>query len=282
MAARTLFLTTPMMVGEDVRQLQEALKDPARPDLKNDDFLESPAGADGEFGEDTYRAVYRAKYWLGYTSPDHRATDKLVHFLNGTTPPTTKMKQLRRKRLAARPTKSPGLRKLEEALKHLGVKENPPDSNRVMFASFYDLAGPWCAMFVTFCGVKAGMTSYAKRPPGRWAYVPFMVADAKAGHHHYSITNNPVSGDDVAYDFPPRDGVAQHIGIFASEKDLRKIKAAALNDAIRRFGALGAAEFWSVEGNTMVGNDSNGGEVMLRKRRKQDVVAFMHPGGPFV
>jgi hypothetical protein len=28
----------------------------------------------------------------------------------------------------------------------------------------------------------------------------------------------------------------------------------------------------------MVGNESNGGEVMLRKRRKEDVLAFMHPG----
>jgi hypothetical protein len=276
--ARTLFLTSPMMVGDDVRALQKALKNPARPDLKDDDFLQSESGVDGEFGEDTHRAVFRAKYWLGYTNPDHKAADKLIKFLNGAMPPTSKMKQLRKKRLAALKAKTPGFRKLEIAVEHLGDKENPPGSNKVMFATFYDQPGPWCAMFVTFCGVKAGLKSYAKRPPGRWAYVPFMVSDAKQGLHNYTITRSPVTGDDVALDFPPRDGVPDHIGIFAREQDLRKINAAALNKAIQRFGALGSNEFWSVEGNTMVGQDSNGGEVMLRKRRREDVVAFMHPG----
>jgi hypothetical protein len=278
MPARTLFLTTPMMVGDDVRALQRALKNPARPDLKDDDFLQSPAGVDGEFGEDTHRAVFRAKYWLGYANPDHRAAEKLISFLNGVTPPTPRMKGLRKKRVAKQKEKTPGFRKLEEAVKHLGLKESPAGTNRVMFTSFYDMPGPWCAMFVTFCGVKAGLKSYAKRPPGRWAYVPFMVDDARAGRNQYTITNTPVTGDDVALDFPPRDGKPDHVGIFATERDLRKLNAAALNKAIQRFGALKSNEFWSVEGNTMVGNDSNGGEVMLRKRRKADVVAFMHPG----
>lgn len=277
MMARTLFLTTPMMTGEDVRKLQKALQNPGRPDLKNDDFLQSEAGADGEFGEDTHRAVYRAKYWLGYANPDHRAGDNLVNFLNGVRPPTPRMKQLRKKRLATLKAQPPGLKKLKEAVRHLGVKENPPGSNKVMFASFYDLAGPWCAMFVTFCGVKAGLKSYVKRPPGRWAYVPFMVADARAGRHRYTLTTQPVSGDDAAFDFNG-DGTADHIGIVAREPDLRKLAPAALDKAIQRFGRLGSGEFWSVEGNTGIGDDSNGGEVMLRKRKKQQVLAFMHPG----
>ncbi len=276
--ARTLILTSPMMVGDDVRSLQKALQNPTRPDLKSDDFLQSDAGADGEFGEDTHRAVYRAKYWLGYANPDHKAAAKLVEFLNGVRPPTTEMKARRKKRVAMREKEPHGFRKLKEAVKHLGVKEIPPNSNQVMFASWYDVAGPWCAMFIAFCGAEAGIKTYRKRPPGRWAYVPFMVADAKAGRYNYSITTKPVTGDDVAFDFPPRDGVPQHIGIFASEPDLRKLAPGALTKAIQNFGALRSGEFWTVEGNTMVGNDSNGGEVMLRKRRKQDVVAFMHPG----
>lgn len=275
--ARTLFLTTPLMKGDDVRALQRALKNPARPDLKDVDFLQSDAGADGEFGEDTHRAVYRAKFWLGYAHPDHRASDKLVSFLNGVTPPTPRMKQLRRRRLAAERAQPPGVKKLKEAVRHLGVKESPPGSNKVMFATFYDLAGPWCAMFVTFCGVKAGLPSYVKRPPGRWAYVPFMVADARAGRYHYTVTTHPSSGDDVAFDFNG-DGKADHVGIFAKEQDLRNLASSALDDAIRRFGRLGSGEFWSIEGNTGVGNDSNGGEVMIRKRKRQQVQAFMHPG----
>jgi hypothetical protein len=276
--ARTLFLTSPMMKGEDVRKLQKALMNPARPDLRNEDFLLSPAGADGEFGEDTHRAVYRAKFWLGYAAPDHRAADKLLSFLNGVTPPTARMKQLRTKRLRALAAQPPGLKKLKEAVKHLGVTEAPPASNKVAFATWYDMAGPWCAMFVTFCGAKAGLRSYAKRPPGRWAFVPFMVNDARAGRHNYALTTNPVSGDDVAYDFAPRSGTPEHVGIFAAEEDLRKLAPSALRRAKNRFGPLGSNEFWSVEGNTGVGNESNGGAVMLRKRRKADVVAFMHPG----
>jgi hypothetical protein len=275
--ARTLFLTTPLMKGPDVRKLQNALKNPARPDLKDDDFLQSEAGADGEFGEDTYRAVFRAKYWLGYSNPDHRAGDKLIKFLNGELPATQRMKQLRKKRLAAEKAEPPGFKKLKEAVKHLGVTENPAGSNKVMFATFYDMAGPWCAMFVTFCGAKAGLKSYVKRPPGRWAYVPFMVDDAKAGRFKYTITPNPVSGDDVAFDFDG-DGTADHVGIFAREPDLRRLAPAAVDKAVQRFGRLGSGDFWTVEGNTGVGNDSNGGAVMIRKRQKRHVLAFMHPG----
>jgi peptidoglycan hydrolase-like protein with peptidoglycan-binding domain len=276
MAARTLFLTTPMMVGDDVRRLQKALKNPGRADLKDEDFLESDV--DGQFGEDTHRAVYRAKYWLGFRNPDYRAGDKLVGFLNGVKPPTAQMKDLRKKRLTKQKAEAPGLRKLREAVKHLGLKENPPQSNKILFASWYDVAGPWCAMFVAYCGAKAGLKSYAKRPPGRWAYVPFMLDDAKAGRNHYSITHHPVTGDDAAYDFPPKTGTAEHVGIFATEEDLKKVAPDALRNAKQSFGALRSGEFWAVEGNTMVGSDSNGGEVMLRKRRKADVLAFMHPG----
>ena len=71
MAGRALFLTTPPQRGEDVRALQQALQTPQRPDLAGTDFLQSDV--DGVFGEDTHRAVYRAKYWLGYAKPDHRA-----------------------------------------------------------------------------------------------------------------------------------------------------------------------------------------------------------------
>jgi hypothetical protein len=275
---RTLFLTTPMMVGEDVADLQRALAHPARPDLAGVDFLQSPAGIDGVFGEDTHRAVYRAKYWLGYTNPDHKAAEKLIEFLNGVRPPTNRMTLLRTQRLAGSRKESPGFRKLREAVKYLGVKERPPRSNKVMFANWYDVAGPWCAMFVSFCGANAGIKAYCKSPPGRWAYVPYMVEDARAGRYHYAITHKPVSGDDAAYDFAPKDGVADHVGIFASEEDLRLLAAEDLDKSVRKFGPLRSDEFWAVEGNTTVGDDSDGGEVMLRKRRKADVLAFMHPG----
>ena len=274
MAARPLFLTSPLTTGADVRALQVALQTPARPDLVGNDFLLS--AVDGEFGEDTHRAVYRAKFWLGYALPDHRATDKLIAFLNGATPPTPKMTANRKKRLKAAKAVPPGFKKLREAVKHLGLSEDPPNSNNVLFSSWYGLIGAWCAMFVTYCGCKAGMKAYARK--NRWAYVPFMVDDARSGRFHYTLTTAPVTGDDVAFDWPPKNGVPDHVGIYASEADLEKLAPAALRAARRQFGPLGRGDFWSVEGNTGVGNDSNGGSCMIRKRNRSSVHAFMHPG----
>jgi hypothetical protein len=50
---------------------------------------------------------------------------------------------------------------------------------------------------------------------------------------------------------------------------------AALDAAIKQFGTLGSSDFWTVEGNTAAGNDSNGGTVMIRKRNKSLVAAFV-------
>ena len=160
MAGRPLFLTTPPLRGDDVRALQQALQTPQRPDLSGTDFLLSDV--DGVFGEDTHRAVYRGKYWLGYAKPDHRARESLVAYLNGTVQPTEAMTANRRKRLAAK--KEPrGPKKLREAVKHIGLTEDPPGSNVVLFSTWYGFVGPWCAMFVTYCGSKAGMPAYARR-----------------------------------------------------------------------------------------------------------------------
>jgi hypothetical protein len=271
--ARQLFLTSPNLTGDDVRALQEALESPKRPDLAGTDFLQSDV--DAEFGEDTHRAVYRAKYWLGYAHPNHRATDQLIAFLNGEKPPTDVMKANRKKRLKTAKATPPGLKKLREAMKHLGVSEHPPNSNTVMFSVWYGMIGAWCAMFCTYCGCKAGMKAYVRR--NRWSYVPFMVADARAGRFNYTLTRSPVSGDDVAFDWGG-DGVPDHVGIYASEQDLRKLAPSAFNAAIRQFGPLRPGEFWCVEGNTGVGNDSNGGEVMRRLRYVSQVDGFGRVG----
>lgn len=273
-AGRPLFLTTPLLKGEDVRALQQALQSPRRPDLAGTDFLQSDV--DGEFGEDTHRAVYRAKYWLGYAKPDHRARDSLVAFLNGTTAPTETMTANRERRLAAAKKEPRGLKKVREAVKHVGLTESPPDSNIVLFSTWYGFVGPWCAMFITYCGCKAGMKAYARRR--RWSYVPAMVEDARFGRFHYALTNEPVTGDDVAFDWPPNDGVADHVGIYASESDLQKLAPSALRAAREQFGPLGPGDFWSIEGNTAIGTDSRGGACMIRKRNRRGAHAVMHPG----
>jgi hypothetical protein len=131
-------------------------------------------------------------------------------------------------------------------------------------------------MFVSYCGSKVGFKVYKKG--SFWAYVPFMVNDARHGRMKYTITYKPVSGDDVAFDWNP-PGVADHVGIYAEEADLKVLAPRAFRQAQSQFGPLKAKEFWCVEGNTALGNDSNGGATMIRKRHKGSVQAYMHPGG---
>jgi hypothetical protein len=143
-----------------------------------------------------------------------------------------------------------------EAKKHKGVKENPAGSNRVLFSSWYGMVGPWCAMFVTYCGAQVGAAQFKRNH--RWAYVPYLVSDARAGRNGLAITYQPKQGDLVCFDWD-RDGVADHIGFFDRWLD--------------------GGRFKTLEGNTAVGNDSNGGEVMARDRDKSQVIAYVHVGG---
>ena len=47
---------------------------------------------------------------------------------------------------------SAGRRALAEALRHVGVRESPPGSNRTMFGRWFGVDGvPWCAIFVSYC-----------------------------------------------------------------------------------------------------------------------------------
>lgn len=260
------FLTSPHMKGTFVRDLQK--------ELKRRGWLQG--AVDGEFGPDTHRAVYRAQFHLGFLRPNHTAGPKLYAFLTGTRKPTKAMLALRKKRKPKPHTKTRGYKKLKAALSYLGIKESPPNSNRVIFSRWYGMIGAWCAMFVSFVGVKVGFKVYIKGK--RWAYVPFMINDARTGFIKYTITYRPVSGDDVAFDWNP-PSVADHVGVYAQERDLIELAPLALAAAKKRFGSLGPGDFWCVEGNTAVGNDSNGGETMLRKRNKRQVQAFLHPGG---
>lgn len=245
--ARTMKLTSPYMRGDDVRKLQQ--------ELKKDKYLQGTP--DGVFGPDTSRAVYRAKHWLGYRVPDHTAAQMLVDYLTGKRKLTDAMvsrRKARQKALAARPVRQ---KMLDEAKKWEGTKESPPGSNRVKFSAWYGLVGPWCAMFTSYCGVTVNARGFARGK--RWAYVPYVVADAKHGRNNLAITYSPQEGDLVTFDWD-NDGVADHIGFFV------------------HWNGGGKTKFRSLEGNTGVGNDSNGGEVMWRDRNKSDVIAFVHVG----
>ena len=151
---------------------------------------------------------------------------------------------------------SPGRRALAEALRHVGVKESPPGSNRTMSGRWFGVDGvPWCAIFASYCfDVGAGVVLCrgwhgAGTSPRGVAYVPTLSAWLRATGR--AVTGTPQPGDIAVFDWD--GGLPDHVGIVI---------------AAHRGGID------TVEGNTAVGNDSDGGEVMRRKRELRSVAVF--------
>ena len=244
-----LKLTSPTTSGDDVRKLQT--------ELKKKGWLQG--SVDGVYGPDTARAVSRGKYWLGYRVPDQTAADLFYDYLTGRKKTTDAMQARVRQRKKADAGKPMRLKMLAEARKHIGTKESPAGSNNVSFSRWYGMRGPWCAMFVSWCGVQAGSKFF--RRGSRWAYVPYMVADGRAGRNGLAVTYDPKEGDIVTFDWEGGGSVADHVGFFLEWTNKSRTK------------------FKALEGNTGIGNNSNGGEVMVRDRTKSQVEAFIHVGG---
>ena len=150
-------------------------------------------------------------------------------------------------------TNSAGQHALAEALRHVGVRESPAGSNRTMFGRWFGVNGvPWCAIFVSYCfDVGAGVVlcrgwhgaGVGKRGV---AYVPTLAAWLRATGR---AVRTPEPGDLVVFDWD--GGVPDHVGI------------------VIRPLADGGLE--TVEGNTGTASDSDGGEVMRRRRRVEQV-----------
>jgi hypothetical protein len=149
---------------------------------------------------------------------------------------------------------------LDGAISWLGYTEEPSGSNHTTFGAWYGMdMQPWCAMFVTYCyEVEAGGSpSFARG--SRFAYVPYIVSAAAKATNGLTLTNKPIPGDLVAYDWDA-DGTFDHVGLFES-------------------GSPGS--FSAIEGNTSTSNQSNGGQVMRRQRSSsQASVVFVHVDEP--
>jgi len=92
--------------------------------------------------------------------------------------------------------------------------------------------------------------------------VLYVVADARAGRNHLTLTTDPKPGDLVCYDWG-RDGIADHMGLFEMWADDHHTIVVA------------------VEGNTSSddqGDQSNGGEVCRKHRARTLVEAFVRVG----
>lgn len=258
-AFQKLHLTTPPIKGDQVKEAQKALKENRFQNFH-------PGKTDGEYSEHTASAVRRAKYWCGFAKHTFRGPDRFTygHKLHRTLIGERKLNALQRQRRSRRVAKADKqivtLQALQLARTQIGTKESPPESNLTKYGKWYGVNGqPWCAIFVSWC------IAHAKRPffsTGRirfhYAFVPFVVADAKAGRNGLSVVprSGVRRGDIVTFDWE-QNGVADHIGFFDGW----------INEM--------SGTFRTVEGNTAFGNDSNGGAVMARERAIGQVSVFV-------
>lgn len=241
---RTLHLTSPLMHGPDVEFAQRHLR-------VNRFGNFHPGVVDGEYGPTSAGATKRAKYWLGYPNKkiNHAYDEQLRDYLKGEKLSIWK-KARRRKRLARKhPLRE---RALKVAQGELGISENPPGSNQVKYSRWYGFTGPWCAMFVSWCYVQAGSKKFAKGE--RYAYTPYLQYAIRHGWYGFrELTISEVKGGDIVlYDWDG-NGLPNHVGLFERWVDRRR------------------GEFFAIEGNTGVGNDSDGGRVERRLRYTSDV-----------
>ncbi len=145
---------------------------------------------------------------------------------------------------------------IEVAAAQNGIKESPAGSNKTKFGEWYGLDGvKWCAIFVSYVYDHAGHPLEAiDRPKG--------YQSCQSGYNYWKrnnrFTQSPQPGDIVLYDWGG-DGICDHTGIFVKWLD----------------PAHTAFQAW--EGNTSLGNNSDGGQVMLRERKKSLVRAFVTP-----
>jgi hypothetical protein len=264
MKIRLLFVTSPMLAGADVLVVQKALVAAGY----------RPGALDGSYGPATEHAVRIFQAVHGLT-------------VDGAVGPKTRALLLGTPRHPAKPTAPPkpgktsvGYLSLAEMIRHLGVKESPFGSNRQMFGIWFGVNGvPWCAESVSYAtkigagyelcqgvhgaGVKAGKGC---------AYVPTIEGWLRATGMWIGRVL-PVE-DGLVECFNWNGGDPDHVGLSATAATLRLLAPKALAAAIEHFGPLGNGDFWSVEGNTGIGNDSNGGEQMLRKRNIAQVDGF--------
>lgn len=236
-----LYVTSPLMAGPNVLRLQERLGA----------LGYSPGPLDGLYGVATMSAVIAFQRDHGLV-PDGIA-GRLTRAALRRRKPGPGNGQPRRNGPGG-----PGLEALAEALRHIGVEERPARSNRTRFGKWFGVDGvPWCNIFVSYCFAVGARYTICKGFAGAGvnakgcAYVPTTEAWLRATGLWIG-RSAPAPGDIAIYDWD--GGVADHIGIV--EED------------------LGGGTFHAIEGNTSVGNDSNGGTVMRRLRYLTQVDGF--------
>ena len=145
---------------------------------------------------------------------------------------------------------------IAKAVSQIGVKENPANSNKVIYNTEYygrEVSGsayPWCVTFVWWVFKQCGASNLFcnGKKTASCTYLMNNMASQKV--------TSPKPGDLVLYQFD-RNADADHIGI------LEKINS--------------DGTYQVIEGNTSTSNDANGGQVMRRTRKKSLVLCFIRP-----
>lgn len=145
---------------------------------------------------------------------------------------------------------------IAEAKKEIGYTEIPAGSNKTKFGEWFGFNKvAWCGIFVSYIYAKAGAQLEKIGWSKGFAGCPIAVEHFKKTKQ--VVTKDQVKpGDIVFYDWN-KDGRFDHVGIFLKDN--------------------GNNTFEAIEGNTAVGNDSNGGAVMQRTRSYDIVEIFVHP-----
>lgn len=139
----------------------------------------------------------------------------------------------------------------------LGYAESPAGSNRTKYGAWYGQDGqPWCAQFVSWVLHNSGVSLPISSAKG-FSYCPYGVEWFKQqGLWH---TSEPQPGDMVFFDWYPgtRKSGAWHVGF------------------VEKVNADGTIT--TIEGNTSLTNQDNGGKVMRRVRSQRLVLGYGRP-----
>ena len=146
---------------------------------------------------------------------------------------------------------------LIKAKSQIGITENPSGSNKVKYNTAYygkEVSGPeypWCCAFIwwLFNECKASPLYYG----GKKTASCTTLMNYYKKHGQFSKT--PQVGCLVFYNWG-KGTTAKHIGIVTE---------------------VGSGYIKAIEGNTAVGNDSNGGKVMERTRYANQILGYAHP-----
>lgn len=152
---------------------------------------------------------------------------------------------------------------IDIALAQLGTKESPAGSNNVKYNTAYygrevydglwETTFPWCVVFLWWCFREAGASALF--------YGGDKTASCGTLLGYYRARGQTVTdgdyqpGDLLFYNFTGGSD-PEHVGLCES---------------------FGGATVMSIEGNTGIGNDANGGAVMRRSRTLGQIVGAARP-----